>query len=168
MTVLVFLFFFFLSLETITTVSLLTFYSNTLMALFVLMACCNPISGDLSLFLMASASHSSILQAASDEDTHTLYHPTRHNERSSAVLPLLPCPYLCLAACEMVHSFLLILPGGVTGRLIRLDPACLPSERTHSEGCVCLLGLILLCHPRQLVAEWSLWPSFPPLCPPVL
>lgn len=65
-------FFFFLSLETITTVSLLTFYSNTLMALFILMACHNPISGDLSLFLMASASHFSILQAASDEDAHAV------------------------------------------------------------------------------------------------
>lgn len=83
---------------------------------------------------------------------------------------------LCCLFCHTLTSvwlyvkwyilFFFILPGGVTSRLIRLGPACLPSERTHSEGCVCLLGLGLLCNPRQLVAEWSLWTSFPPLCPP--
>lgn len=91
---------------------------------------------------------------------YTLWHPTQHNEYSSAALP---CPWLCLAVSEMVHSLLLILPGGVTGRLIRLPPACLPSEWKHRESCVRVPGFSVLCSPRQLVAEWSLWlfPSRP-------
>lgn len=84
-------FFFFFFVETITTVSLLTFYSNKLVALLILMACCNPISGDLSSFLMARH-HISASYGPLQTRTHTRCHPTRHNEHSSAAPPLCPAP----------------------------------------------------------------------------
>lgn len=99
---------FFPIFQTITTVSLLTFYSSTLMALFILMACCNPISGDLSSFLMARR-HISASYGRLRTRTHTLCPPTRHNEHSSAALPLaLPLP---LSGCMWNATFFLIDPS---------------------------------------------------------
>lgn len=85
---------------------------------------------------------------------------------SAQVLLCLSALPLALSSCIWNGAFPPIdpLPGGVAGRLIRLVPACLPSEWTHRESCVHVPGFAVLCSPRQLVAEWSLW--LPPYCPP--
>ncbi len=91
-----------------------------------------------------------------------------HNIMSAQVLLCLSALPLALSGCIWNGAFPLIdpLPGGVAGWLIRLVPACLPSEWTHRESCVHVPGFGFLCSPRQLVAEWSLW--LPPSCPPAL
>lgn len=139
-------------LETITTVSLLTFYSHTLMALFILMACCNPISGDLSYFLMASASHSSILQAASVEDTRcAILQGIMSTQVLHCLLCHAPTSVWLYAKWYILSywSFLLESQAGLSGsaRLV-----CLLKGHTVRTVCVCQASVFC-------VFQGSLWLS---------
>lgn len=86
-----------------------------------------------------------------------------HNIMSTQVLLCLSALPLALSGCIRNGAFPPIdpLPGGVAGRLIRLVPACLPSQWTHRGSCVHVPGFGVLCSHRHLVAEWSFW--LPPL-----
>lgn len=154
-------------LETITTVGLLTFCSHTLMALFILMACCNPISGDLSLFLMASTSHCSIPQ------TRFRWGRTRcailQGTMSTQVVRCLFCHaptsvWLYVKWYILSYwSFLLEWQAGLSGsaRLV-----CLLKGHTVRAVCVCQASVFC-------VIQGSLWlsghcgpfPSLVPSCP---
>lgn len=148
----IFLFFLFFFVETITTVSLLTFYSNKLVALLILMACCNPISGDLSSFLMARH-HISASYGPLQTRTHTRCHPTRHNEHSSAAPPLCPAPasvWLYVKWYILSYwSFLVESQAGLSGPA---RPVCL--LKGHTVRAVCLCQASVFC-----VIQGSLWLS---------